>query len=199
MGASNFYYRNASKIYTVLMNMEVPVLDDEGNETDETETQYADEWELQDTIDGIVDRMKENSSYGFNHLKGWDNSAPRSYPVRLIGSWSIEKYYAGVSIEVIITATMNSGYHEGACLDWTIQTYVSGYERDEVEQNDLTYYGNVNEGLSKIIAPKANKWLDTMKEKMSNDLEKVFSETCGIELKAVGTFSNGETVYSKAN
>jgi hypothetical protein len=93
----------------------------------------------------------------------------------------------------------NSGYYEGACLDYAIQYYVAGNEVDEVDEDDLSYYGSCNNGLAKIIAPKANAWLEKTKDEITNDLEEVFSKSCGIELRPIATFSNGETIYEPVN
>lgn len=198
MGTSNFYYKNASKVFAINMSREVPVLDDEGNETDETETQHPEQWECQDTLDYIAEQM-EGAEHNFNRVTGWNNDAPRSFPSTFIGKWWMEKSYAGVPIEVQIIATANSGYYEGACLDYDIKTFVSGNEYDEVDPCDLSYHGNINNGLAKIIAPKANKWIEETKEQLSNDLEKLFAEVCGIVLEKVATFSNGETVYKQVS
>lgn len=198
MGTSNFYYKNASKVYAICMNDEQPVLDDDDKETDEMETRYAESEDYDDTMDYIREKMQEVKEYNFNELSGTPNHNSRSFPGSLIGQWSIEKTYAGVSVEVIIIACSRSGYYEGACLDWYIDTYLAGNENDEIDADDLEYYGKVNAGMSKIITPKANKWIDTMKDKMADDLEKVFAQCCGIELEVVATFSNGETIYKKS-
>ena len=197
MGTGNFYYKNASQIFAICMSREVPVLDEEGEETDEMEYQSSELDDINDTLSYIADTMEENKSYYFRRLEGWDHDNPRTFDGNFIGSWSIEKQYAGVSIEAIITAKANSGYYEGACLDFNIETFVAGNERDEVEEDDLTYYGTINKGLAKILAPKANAWLINAKDKLCNDLELLFGNVCEVKLKRVATFNNGETIYEK--
>lgn len=197
MGTSNFYCTNASKVFAVCMNREVPVLDDEGNETGETTTEAPEQWEIQDTIDNIREQMKTDQ-YKYYKDEGWDSSAPRSYSSMKIGCWCISKEYAGVEIYLTIEASLNFGYYEGACLDWEFNIHVNGSEADEVEADDLSYYGTVNSGLAKRIARYANNWVNKIKEQMVNDLEKIFEEMSEIKLKRVATFSNGETIYETA-
>ena len=86
MGTGNFYYQNASKVYAICMNREMPVLDEEGNETDEMEDYYPEEWEVNDTLEYIQEEMK-SKDYNFCPLDGLNNDAPRSFPSRNIGEW----------------------------------------------------------------------------------------------------------------
>ena len=197
MGTSNFYYTNASKVFAVCMNREVPVLDDEGNETGETTTEAPERWEIQDTIDNIREQMK-GDKYTYYKDEGWDSSAPRSYPCMNIGRWCVSKEYAGVEIYLTLRASLNSAYYEGACLDWEFDIQVNGSEVDEVDAEDISYYGTVNSGLAKRIAGYANNWVSKTKEQMVNNLEKIFEEMSEIKLKRVATFSNGETIYEAA-
>lgn len=200
MGTSNFYYKNASKVYAICMNSEQPKLDDDGNETEEMETVYAEQEDYNDTRDYVAEKMKEVEGYNFSTLSGSPNNDLRSFEGSLIGQWSIDKTYGDVNVEVIIVACSRAGYYEGACLDWYIDTYICGYENDDINADDFEHYSDkMNAGMAKIIAPKANKWIETMKDKMAADLEKVFAECCGIELEVVATFSNGETIYKKAS
>lgn len=155
--------------------------------------------EVQDTIDNIRERLTEVDTFDTESLDGWDNDAPRSYPVTLLGKWSKRRVFAGVDLEVEIIATANSGYHEGACLDWTAKTYVAGHHYDTVDPEDLAYYGDkVNKGLSKALAKHANKWLETTVAEVSTEMEKLFDNICGITLNHIGTFSNGEAIYEAA-
>jgi hypothetical protein len=197
MGTGNFYYKNASKVFAINMNGERPVVDEDGNETDEMETSYPEQWECEDTRDNIQEQMKSNTKYRYQSVDGYNHDAPRSFPSVFIGSWSTDKDYAGVNIQCSITAMSNSGYYEGACLDWEVHCYVASNERDEVDAEDLEYYGTAKPGISKRIAQYANKWLDVVKEQMILDLEQLFEQNCEITLKRIATASNGETFYQK--
>ena len=196
MGAANFYRRNASKVYAICMGYEDSVFDDDGNETDEKEYRQPETWEVQDTLENIRERLTEVETFDTETLDGWDNDAPRSYPVMKLASWSKRRVFAGVDLEVEIIATANSGYHEGACLDYMVKTYVAGPEFNTVDLEDLAYYGDkVNKGLSKALAPHANAWLESTVKEVSSEMEKLFDKICGITLCHVATFSNGEAIY----
>lgn len=196
MGTSNFYYKNASRVYAIGMNYEANKIDDDGNETDEKETVYPDEWEIMDELDNIQENMK-GYEYGFTERV---SSYPelRSFPSSPIGTWYIEKQYAGVWIEVHLSVVANSGYYEGACLDYITQLYMGGNEIDEMNADDLAYYSDkINIGLAKSILKHVNKWIDKTRTQMEADAEKLFAEMCGIELSPIATFSNGETIYKQ--
>lgn len=197
MGTSNFYYKNASKVYAVCMPYEDFILDGEGNETDEKETRHPETFEVNDTLDFIRERLSETKNFDCDIKEGWNNNTPRSFPSENLATWTAHKIFGGVSVSIVITAVANSGYYEGACLDWFENIYVAGYERDKAECDDFEYYGNLNKGISTIIAGAANKWITKTKTAMVYELEKVFDSVSEVKLQQLATMSNGEGVYKQ--
>lgn len=182
MGASNFHYENASKCYAVLMNYEQPVLDENGNETDQTEWHTPDAWE----VDDFVQDLEMTIDHAFkgqvsNHVNQ-DPHELRSYPSRVITTIYDRKevgMYSDLHIE--LTAVMRGGYHEGACLDHFARIFINGEEND----------------LESIDCPEMERQAERMLNALTTKLEAIY-ETFSMPLKKVAAFSNGETIYEKA-
>ena len=204
MGTSNFHYKNASRVYAVLMNYEDEILDDNGEPTGETETRYPDEYEVDELKDFIKNEIEdlENGQY-FNWVK--DTGELRSYPSSYLGSIRSCKSYGDIDIDVYIHAFLRSGYYEGACLDWTLQVDINGngeYIDDEDisdAANDIRKYASsdMSKGLRTIMAYKAEKWIRSEADRLSGIMENIFSRNSDVEMRKVATFSNGETIYEK--
>lgn len=193
MGASNFYCKNASNIFPVFMSYEDTVLDEDGEETSETETVYPDEWQIKDELDYFKEQLV-NDKYRCIDLDEWDGQ--RSYPSQSIKQWSICKAFAGVDVEVMITAKVTSGYHEGACLDWKIEGYLGGHDTNgDFDITDFTHYCDYNTGVAAFTYPKTIKWFEATKDAMIAEMEEIFARLSGVKLKVVARFSNGETMY----
>jgi hypothetical protein len=183
MSTGNFYYKNASHVFAICMNE-----DGEGME----------EWQVNDELDYIKSEMENVKGFTFYPGKDWRNDGLRSYPSKNIGELRKEKSYGGVSCEVVIEAFATSGYYEGACLDWEIKVLLEGNECDEPDPSDFSYYGrNINTGMGKILAEKANKWIENTKEEMITELENVFTKVATYNLRCLGHASNGEAFYQK--
>ena len=197
MGTSNFYNRNASKVFAVLMNYETPILNEEGEETGETETTSPESWECEMLIEDVQNHLKESKFYSYIPKEPiWDRE--RNYEGRTIGSLSIEKEYGGVNIEVEINAILRSAYYEGANLDWDCVIKLNGAETDSNEFSvDFGYTSDLSAGLNAIIAPKALKWAEKMQNELIEEMERIFTEV-SMPLNVVARFSNGETMYEKA-
>lgn len=184
MSTGNFYYKNASHVFAICMN------NDEG--------EGMEEWEVQDQLDYIQSEMESIKGFTFYPENGWRNDGLRSYPSRNIGEWRKEKEYGGVSCEVIIEAFATSGYYEGACLDYEIRILLEGNECEEIDPEDFSYYSrDINKGMAKIIAAKAEKWIENTKDEMINKLEELFTRVSDYNLRCLGHASNGEAFYEK--
>jgi hypothetical protein len=61
LGTSNFHRVNARNVYAVLMDYEQPVLDDDGEETDELEMRSVDDFEIDDFVENIFQHLKEKA------------------------------------------------------------------------------------------------------------------------------------------
>lgn len=196
MATSNFYNRNASKVFAVLMNYEQPVLDENDQETDEMETVVPDEWEYDDFIDNLQDALIEKEYCDRNHS---DNE--RNYSGRVIAERYTDQSFHGMTVEVNIKAIIRSAYYEGANLDWEIDYIYDGYTFDELPdeaelKEHLEYYG-ANAGMATIQSRNAHIWMQRQAEALIAELEKVFEEHSQ-PLNVVARFSNGETMYAKS-
>lgn len=203
MGTSNFYYRNASKVFAICLDYEQPILDEDGNETDENETVSCSEIEYSEQIENVQYHMQENKgvfSYSESEINSqFDN---RNFCARFVGSLSANKKFGDVYVDIQINAFSRAGYYEGACLDWELSIDVDQYNYDNIEDvlSDLkdcniTSY-TMNVGMVKIQSKNIQKWLIKVKDELVKLVEKSFenASTCFVR---VGTFSNGETIYRK--
>lgn len=204
MGTSNFHYKNASRVYAVLMSYEDDVLDDNGEPTGEKETVYPDNEMSEEVMSFIRNEIEdlENGQY-FNWVKGIGEL--RSYPSSYLGSIRSCKSYGDIDIDVYIHAFIRSGYYEGACLDWTLQVDING-NGEYIDDEDIQYAANdirecassdMSKGLRTIMAYKAEKWIRSEADRLSGIMENIFSRNSEVEMRKVATFSNGETIYEK--
>jgi len=202
MGTSNFYNKNASKVFAVLMDYEQFKTDENGNETEETETVSAQEWDLDNFLSFFAEKLNESK---FNpcvpKTPMWEPNSNRNFEGVILGELSSRKTYGGLEIKVEIQAIKRNGYYEGANLDWNCLIKIDGYEMDGYEFKEEfvdkaeTYY-NMKGGLAKIIAPKAYKWALKTKDTLIDEIERIFTEI-STPLVRVATFSNGETIYQQ--
>ena len=132
----------------------------------------------------------------------------RSYPIQSIGVLKEHKMYGDVEVIVKITATIQSGYYEGATLDWMIEiegyndTYKhstgSSYDESLDDIMDMLfdpYYTDLNAGLCKIMQPKAVDWAEQTISDIGEKLEKLYEDWSSHKLHCKGVFSNGEAIY----
>lgn len=205
MGTSNFHNSNARKIYVVLESYEQPVLDEDGNETEETETYTPDSYEAEDLTDYIQETFKEQHKdlYWFKKDTNSYNEL-RSFGAGYICTLIDEKCFGDVQLNVRINCFIRSGYYEAANLDWELQIDCNSYSYNDDECGegfelsiDDYYNSSMSEGLKKIQLKNMNKWIEKTKESLIEKVETIFEEIANPYLK-VGTFSNGETVYQKA-
>ncbi len=195
MSTGNFYNKNASKIYAVLMNYERPILDEEDNETSETEVVSPEEWEIDCLLGNLLSELEPKDYYQINR---WDNNM--NFAGRYFAEKTVSKNFAGTEFYVKIIAVLRGAYYEGANLDWEVETIVDCLEVDEPDEgyikNELVYNG-LNAGLATIQARNACKWLENTRDELIAELEKVYEMYCEHKLVVSATFSNGETIYNK--
>jgi hypothetical protein len=200
MGTSNFYNKNASRVFAVLMDYEQPIIDEDGNETDETGYISPDQWEYDDFISDIKSILN-NCPMFFRADEGNNSHNLRSFEGRVLGSYIEDRTLLNVSLEVQITCILRSGYYEGANLDWEITYYIDGYEHDEIGNavEEWEYQANkeFNQGLCKIHKSNAEASLTQLTDKLIEHVENIYTEA-SMPLKVVARFSNGETMYERA-
>ena len=193
MGTSNFYYRNASKVFAIALDYQ----------NEEGENVSCDEYEYDEQIENVQYYLDENKG-DFSYSESERNSqyGNRNFNASFIGSLSTSKKFGDVDVDVQINCFSRAGYYEGACLDWEVELKVDSYSDDDINgvsyafENGYLYSDNMNAGMMKIQAKNAQKWANKAKDALVEVVEKCFekSSTCFVRL---GTFSNGETVYRK--
>ena len=207
MGTSNFYYRNASKVFAIGLDYEQPILDEDGNETDEMESVSCETWEYDEQRDYIFELLKEfHGKNGFDVFQNerrsqLDNS---NFSAGYIATISKQKYFGDVNCDVEINCFYRCGYYEGACLDWEIVADFEGitYDKRDVDVLDIfaesVYTRTMNAGMLKIQGTNAQKWFDKTINEMINIVEDCFTKG-STTFQRVATFSNGETIYEKCD
>lgn len=204
MGTSNFYNKNARKVYAVLMNYETPVLDDDGDETEEMELLSSDhsdverlKWELTESAKRIA---QEGGVKYHEKVEISDPHDLQSYGSTTLFQLYTKDSFGDVSVELGINAVLRGAYYEGASLDWYISCNINGNpeELDDVEFDLDEYTSNMNAGLRVIQARNIEKWIERNKEPLIELMEKIFTEN-SMPLVVTERFSNGETFYSKAS
>jgi len=195
MGASNFHYVNASRVFSICESYEIPVLDDDGNETDETEYFYPDSDDFECEVDNIKSLLKE-SGESFWDVETRSREELRSYPTTFIGTIYRSKTFGDVEVQIEVHCYARSGYYQGACLDYETELSIDGNEVDEVDGNFQDAYSNMNEGMLKIQERNAEKWANNTISELADVVEGVFAK-CSTQYTKVATASNGEAFYHK--
>jgi hypothetical protein len=192
LGTSNFHRVNARNVYAVLMDYEQPVLDDDGEETDELEMRSVDDFEIDDFKENIIQHLKEKAEKEkYSWCLGCKNDP---HELRSFGSIKLiriskSKIFADIDVNVEINCVMRSAYYEGACLDWYI-TEEDSYEEYISNTSDLPI------GMQKIILKHINNWITKTTEELIVFVEEIYREE-STPLQVAAKFSNGETMYSK--
>ena len=199
MATSNFHNANASKVFVVLENYEQVILDEDGEETDETEYRTPDEWECDDFVShakGLIEKNK--GKFDFYNGEQRSKEELRSFCATFLGQLYQRKDFGDVCVEVNINAFLRSGYYEAANLDWELVVYVDGYEfEDDIILDDIR--GSwMNEGLKAIQVNHINKYISKTKDAIVEHLEHIF-EQLSTPYVVTARFSNGETMYEKAD
>lgn len=202
MATNNFHNENASKIFACLGTYETPVLDNDGNETDEMEFYTPEQWEYDDFKENLCEDLK--STFGYDDPTTKDVSELRSFPSSVIADKSVTKDFGNGYVQIDIAAIIRGGYYDGCNLDWQVginvcgNDYDDGYESLESIAEDFEYHTDMNEGMAKIQAKNVLNWIEKTKAELVEELEKVFT-TYSEPLVKVAQFSNGEAVYEKAD
>lgn len=185
MGTSNFYNRNANRIYAIEIN---------------------DHFEYISELEEIRHQMKR---HGFETYKRKDMPRPgsddRNYPALIVAEKSLSEFWGENEVVVNLRAIVRSGYYSGINLDYEFDLWVNNHQNDEPE-NDLEYWGNfqasieeifsdrTNAGLAKIHAGYAEAWIEEAIQELTEKIEGIYGQISRpLTVKAVA--SNGETIY----
>jgi len=173
-----------------------------------------DEWEYDDLVSYLKEtaqeKVKNLKNVWYREESGSDNA--RQYTATDLFSFNTSKSYGDIEVEIRITGQIVGAYYEGASLDYRLEIYGGG-DWAEVESGRYTtteadilddlfapqyehYNSDMNKGMRKIQMGYATKWAEKESERLKELIEEVFTKV-SMPLNVVGTFSNGETVYSK--
>ena len=179
-----------------------------------TEYRSAEDFEYDDLIyylkEKAEEKVKDLKNVWYREESGSDNA--RQYTATDLFSFNTSKSYGDIEVEIRITGQIVGAYYEGASLDYRLEIYGGG-DWAEVESGRYTtteadilddlfapqyehYNSDMNKGMRKIQMGYATKWAEKESERLKELIEEVFTEV-SMPLNVVGTFSNGETVYSK--
>lgn len=111
--------------------------------------------------------------------------------------------YNSIGIQVSITCLSRSGYYDGANMDWEIGNICIGNGSwDEVpDPLDIAHelqYMGKGSGIAKIQSRNIEKWVERTVDELVKLIEDVYEQFTD-PLIRVATFSNGETIYKRVN
>jgi len=191
MGTSNFYNKNASKIYAC---------------------EIQEEWDYDDLKGNLASELKAkfNNDYIRPQEREFDNE--RNFSGEYIGlifdeiaftdSPTGEEWYLHIKIKPII----RSGYYDGCNLDYEIEStiWTYGYEDNFSSENFSCDDESIFKEFLHEIKEKFKyhkrliKQIESFKTESIKKLEQVYNDYSN-PLKTFAKFSNGETIYIEAN
>jgi len=191
MGTSNYYNKNASKIWSV----ETSYYDEDLNE----EIEYECVWE--DTRSNVssgleeIAKQKKRSYYEDSNL---DVKQLHSFPSTSIGEYSDYIEFCNTEFKVVLIPHTTSGYYEGFNLDFDFNILVSGiygkYENIADFLSDVKEFLLEENKALRMNLGNLQKRLESLLSEMIDEVESVF-EMYSTSLEEFAKFSNGETIY----
>lgn len=223
MGASNFARANASKYFVVLTNNEVQTKvcnecehvhrDWEYNLdtlsecanckaidlNDDMEIEEIDQIDIDSQKEYTIERLKENKLFKkWNGYETDDHDMDRNYPTTTFFLIEKNKSFGDIVMEVQVAINLVGAYYEGATLDWNMQVLCQGYEFDEESlEEEIAYQSEMNKGMQAMQVKNIRNWLEKTKKEGIDMVEKAFEESSK-PYNLMGTFSNGESIYTEA-
>jgi hypothetical protein len=185
MATSNFYSKNASKIFA----------------TDFDEQEFYDEFKinLSISLEEVADKSKTISFSPY----GNDDDELRSYPSDVIGQlYASREYDMGddtkVEVMVNVNAVVRSGYYSGCNLDYCYNFQVDNSTFSNIDDtvDYLENYGS--RAMAEYKAGFATKFLSKTLDEIVEKMEEVFSQYTDSYV-VTARFSNGETIYEKVD
>ena len=200
MGTSNFHNVNARNVYAVMMNYEQPVLDDDGEETNEMEDCAPEHWECEEFMHMLKEDAKELAPLkGFSYHENCDEDPHelRSYSSIPLFQFYKNKKFGDVDVTVNINCVVRSAYYEGASLDWYITYDACGVNMDEIDfLAEMEWQSEMPAGMVKIQCKNAENFASNKADELIEVVENFFKQN-SMPLRVTARFSNGETHYAK--
>ena len=191
MGTSNFYNKNASKIWCV----ETSYYDEEIEEEIEDEFLWED---TRNNVSSSLEKIAKQKSRTYYENSNLNVDQLHSFPSTSIGSYSKYFYFCNIEFGVILIPHTTSGYYEGFNLDFDINLSVSEICGKYDNMKDLL--SDVKESLLednkalRMNLGNLHRRLETLLSEMKNEIESVY-EMYSTSLEEFAVFSDGETIY----
>lgn len=200
MATPNFCMANCSRYFVIGSNKYITQDDIDANDWDQDLLgQFDDDLTYVD-----FEEEKEDIICGLKAI-GWHRSNGDEIAYR-----NEDVYYGGCQISLEITAEINLGYYDGACMDFGGKVTV--YDRDGYQVDTYDMFGNYAsdedtvtadnwtgiQGLSNIQAANIIRHLESVIDSLKNEAEKVFSQFAEYELYCAWIAGNGEAGYREA-
>jgi hypothetical protein len=173
MNTNNFYQRNASKIYPVLMND----YDEETGIIDNTDDFIVEQFI--DDIDNHIEAKMQKLGYevytGRNYLE--KDGTGLQIAIATIQS---ERTFEGIYFSAALVATINFGHYEGASLDYEYEFTNEYSVIDSFEHVDDFINDAINKkGLSKKeeLKEQIKTWIYETIKHMKENLESIYDNT----------------------
>lgn len=180
MGTSNFYTKNASKLYPLFTDME------------EDEREFFDYDRQCEDVAEFID--ESNNKYDSSGIVNETNGYDRNFPERELLTLSHSKWFGDVEIEVNLKVIVRAGYYDGANLDY--QVSCDNFEDASYIVID-SYNSDMNAGMCKIQTNNAIAWAEQTQAEMEEYIEAIFAKVTEPYVM-IARASNGETFYKKA-
>lgn len=201
MATSNFYMANCSRYYVIGT---AKYYTQEDIDTNEMEPEMLGEYDA-DGTEFNYECERDNILEGLESI-GWESGEGNT-----LATYTENFLYAGCEFSLTLQAQINSGYYEGACMDFDGTLTV--YDNNGEEVNEYDAFGryvptedDVREdnwtglqGLSNMQAHNIIKYTSSVIAERTNQAGKVFSQFAECELNVVGRFDNGAALYEEAN
>ncbi|MCK9429609.1 MAG: hypothetical protein M0R17_06355 [Candidatus Omnitrophica bacterium] len=200
MSTSNFYNKNTSKVFAVLMpHEEEPLLLNDENHNVGNELIYPEEWEYDDLIANLRESLQK-SILEYKELNICDRE--RNFSGKYFAEVYSEKEIAHCYICIRLRCVIRSGYYKGANLDWELLIDIEQLTYEDIpDVNDIQYiikYNNYpNKGMLKIQSKNILKYIEKEIPKVVKIVEDIYTKFSEPLVK-FATFNNGETIYKKA-
>ena len=194
MATSNFYMENCSRFFVLGTAKYYTQEDIDANEM---EPEMLGEYDA-DGTEFNYECERDNILEGLEAI-GWKAGEGNT-----LATYTENFLYGGCEFSLTLQAQINSGYYEGACMDFDGTLTV--YDNNGEEVNEYDAFGryvptedDVREdnwtglqGLSNMQAHNIIKYISSVIAERTNQAEKVFSQFAG-------RFDNGAALYEDAN
>ena len=153
-----------------------------------------DEWDNEMDLEWISDELQEN---------GFDLNTPQS---DILATKTETFSQSDMNFYVSIQAKINSGYYQGATLDWNVVVESDYYSIDSYTQSPMeeitdfimdTFQYEFDCRIDSETFFKITDKIQSIIEELVSQTETLFESLSTYKLTRLGTFSNGESIYEE--